>query len=126
MSMKTSQHANNLEKNKNDDIEKQRNPHFSESDINITDMFESFNLLNKNLEYSDFVTRLIGLVLIIKDFDIYDRDQQYKLLINLPVPFARQYYVEKSDVRSYTQSKFPSWLSKELRGESKTIFVLLF
>jgi len=123
--MKNLQKLNNLEKNQNDNdsnspMTKLRIPtKQSCSDLNnISDMTNDFNLLNKNLEYSDFITRLIGLVLIIKDYDIYDKDNKYKTILKFELPLSPTYYEEKSDKRTYSQNKFPAWLSKELKEES--------
>jgi len=80
-------------------------------------MTNDFNLLNKNLEYSDFITRLIGLVLIIKDYDYYDRDNKYKIMLNSDYLLPLEYYTEKPEKKTYSQKKFPSWLSSELKHD---------
>ena len=84
----------------------------------LEDMTNEFNLLNKNLEYSDFVTRLIGIVLAIKENDIYEVESKYKTLLNMKIPLSNLYYEEKTQKVTYTQKDFPSWLSNELKQDS--------
>ena len=123
---------NNLEKNRNDfDTNGNKRGNAPDSNLyvrnsplkrfssqNLQDMTNDFNLLNKNLECSDFITRLVGLVLIIKDFEFYDKDSKYKSIVKFDLPLSPTYYKEKSDKRTYTQNTFPSWFSSELKEES--------
>jgi len=89
--------------------------------INMNDLENDFKIIKQTIEYSDFVTRLVGLVLIIKDFDFYDKDPKYKKILASELPLHLTYYEEKSEKKSYTQNKFPSWLSKELKEESNIL-----
>jgi hypothetical protein len=77
---------------------------------NISESANTYEIMMKEMDITDFFSRFIGLSLILDENKKIDNDAQYMKLIRTSLPWEDKYYNLKSELKSYTKKNIPDWL----------------
>lgn len=110
---------------KNDFEKSPTKPHLNRilSNKTLTEITDTFDIMNKEMQANDFFTRLIAMNLSIEEDKSYDSDPSFTKKMKTFLPWDDEYYNGKSKFQLYTNNNFPSWLN--VTNKSK-IFLIFF
>ena len=77
----------------------------------ITDITETFDMMNKQMQTNDFFIRLIAINLSIEEDKDFDSDTSFNKNMKAFLPWEDEYYSGKSKFNLYTNENIPEWLN---------------
>lgn len=88
-------------------------PHLNRilSNKTLTEITDTFDIMNKEMQANDFFTRLIAMNLSIEEDKCYDSDPSFTKKMKSFLPWDEEYYNGKSKFQLYTNNNFPAWLN---------------
>lgn len=91
---------------------------------NLTDMTDTFEIMNKEMQSNDFFTRLIAINLSIEEDKSYEFDVNFTKKMKAFLPWEETYYNGKSKFQIFTSNNCPDWL--KISNKSITYIILFF
>ncbi len=71
----------------------------------------TFDLMNSHLEFSDNLSRMIGISIALNEDKSYDKEIFYLSKFASSLPWENKYYREKSKFEEFTQNNLPDWVN---------------
>ena len=96
------------------------------SNNNLTDMTDTFDIMNKEMQSNDFFTRLIAINLSIEEDKSYDFDVNFSKKMKAFLPWEDTYYNGKSKFQIFTNKNFPEWLKISNNSIFKIFYEFFF
>lgn len=91
-------------------IKNGKKPFSKISNNNLTDLTDTFDIMNKEMQSNDFFTRLIAINLSIEEDKSYDFDVNYSKKMKAFLPWEDIYYNGKSKFQIFSGKNMPEWL----------------
>jgi hypothetical protein len=104
------------------DYKKGKKPFARISNNTLTDMSDTFEIMNKEMQSNDFFTRLIAVNLAIEEDKSYDFDVNFAKKMKAFLPWEDYFYNGKSKFQIFSGKNVPEWLEVS----NKSIVFLLY